>query len=147
MFKTLLKKQMLEIFKNFFYDSRKGKNRSKKGAILYIVFYALLMFGYLGGLFGFLAHSLANPLVSVDMGWLYFIIMGGNVNILSANSKKIINRYGERVYPVYVNEDNFEKQIVTEKGSYTYKAQRDKSLDALCVYLPKKYVDEQTHRA
>ncbi len=82
MFKTLLKKQMLEIFKNFFYDSRKGKNRSKKGAILYIVFYALLMFGYLGGLFGFLAHSLANPLVSSDMGWLYFIIMGGIALVL-----------------------------------------------------------------
>ena len=82
MFKTLLKKQFLEIFKGFFYDSKKGKNRSKKGAILYIVLYALLLVGYLGGLFGVLAHSLAYPLASAGMGWLYFLIMGGIALIL-----------------------------------------------------------------
>ncbi len=82
MFKTLMKKQMLEIFKGFFYDAKKGRNRSKKGAILYITLYALLLFGYLGGLFGVLAHSLAFPLVSANMGWLYFLIMGGIALVL-----------------------------------------------------------------
>ena len=82
MLKTLLKKQMLEIFRSFFYDARKGKNRTKKGAILYITFYALLMVGYLGGLFGFLAHSIAFPLANAGLGWLYFLIMGGIALIL-----------------------------------------------------------------
>lgn len=77
MFKTLMKKQMLEIFKGFFYDAKKGKKRSKKGAIIYILLYALLLFGYLGGMFGVLAHSLAAPLAGASMGWLYFLIMGG----------------------------------------------------------------------
>ena len=57
MFKTLLKKQLLEIGKAFFYDARKGRNRSKKGTILYIIFFFLLMFGYLGGLFGTIIAS------------------------------------------------------------------------------------------
>ncbi|MBP5163362.1 MAG: hypothetical protein ILP16_10370 [Spirochaetales bacterium] len=82
MLKTLLKKQMLEIFRSFFYDARKGRNRTKKGAILYIAFYALLMVGYLGGLFGFLAHSIVFPFVSAGLGWLYFLIMGGIALIL-----------------------------------------------------------------
>lgn len=82
MFKTLLKKQMLEIYKSFFYDAKKGRNRSKKGTILYIVFFVLLMFGYLGGLFGFLSYTLSAPLVSAEMGWLYFLIMGGIALVL-----------------------------------------------------------------
>ena len=77
MLKTLLKKQMLEINRSFFYDAKKGRNRSKKGTILYITFFVLLMFGYLGGLFGFLSYSLASPLAGAGMGWLYFLIMGG----------------------------------------------------------------------
>ena len=77
MFKTLLKKQLLEIGKAFFYDARKGRNRSKKGTILYIIFFFLLMFGYLGGLFGVVSHSLAAPLAGAGMGWLYFLILGG----------------------------------------------------------------------
>ena len=77
MFKTLLKKQLLEIGKAFFYDAKKGRNRTKRGTILYIIFFALLMFGYLGGLFGFLSHALAAPLAGAGMGWLYFLILGG----------------------------------------------------------------------
>ena len=82
MFKTLLKKQLLEIYKAFFYDARKGRNRSKTGTVLYIIFFVLLMFGYLGGLFGYLSHTLAAPLTSFDMGWLYFLILGGIALVL-----------------------------------------------------------------
>ena len=82
MFKTLLKKQLLEINKAFFYDARKGRNRTKKGTILYIIFFVLLMFGYLGGLFGFLSYSLASPLVGAGMGWFYFLILGGIALVL-----------------------------------------------------------------
>ena len=68
-----------------------------------------------------------------------FIVMGGNVNVLSTGAKQAINRFGDKVYPVYLNSESFERQIVTENGSYLYKAERDKELDRLCVYLPKKY--------
>ena len=71
-----------------------------------------------------------------------FIVMGGNVNILSTGAKQAINRFGEKVYPTYLNDDSYEQQIVTEKGSYVYKAERDKALDRLCVFVPKKYSDE-----
>ena len=101
MFKTLLKKQLLEINRSFFYDAKKGRNRSKKGTIAYITFYVLLMFGYLGGLFGFLAHSLAAPLVSVGMGWLYFLIMGGIAIVLGIFGS-VFSTYSS----VYMSKDN-----------------------------------------
>ncbi len=68
-----------------------------------------------------------------------FIVAGGNVNVLSTGAKQAINQYGDKVYPVYLNAESFERQIVTENGSYLYKAERDEQLDRLCVYLPKKY--------
>ena len=101
MFKTLLKKQLLEINRSFFYDAKKGRNRSKKGTIAYITFYVLLMFGYLGGLFGFLSHALAAPLVSVGMGWLYFLIMGGIAVVLGIFGS-VFSTYSS----VYMSKDN-----------------------------------------
>ena len=82
MLRTLLKKQFIEINKGFFFDSKKGKNRTKKGAILYILFYVLILVGLLGGLFSFLAYTLAGPLVSAGFGWLYFLIMMGIALVL-----------------------------------------------------------------
>ena len=101
MLKTLLKKQMLEINRSFFYDARKGRNRTKTGTILYIAFYVLLMVGYLGGLFGFLAHTLATPLVGVGMGWLYFLIMGGIAVVLGIFGS-VFSTYSS----LYMSKDN-----------------------------------------
>ena len=101
MLKTLLKKQMLEINRSFFYDSRKGRNRTKKGTILYITFYILLMVGYLGVLFGFLAHALATPLVSAGMGWFYFLIMGGIAVVLGIFGS-VFSTYSS----LYMSKDN-----------------------------------------
>lgn len=101
MLKTLLKKQMLEINRSFFYDARKGRNRSKKGAILYIIFFALLMVGYLGGLFGFLAHSIVFALTGSGLGWLYFLIMGGIALILGVFGS-VFSTYSS----LYMSKDN-----------------------------------------
>lgn len=101
MLKTLLKKQMLEINRSFFYDARKGRNRTKAGTILYIAFYILLMVGYLGTLFGFLAHTLATPLVGVGMGWLYFLIMGGIAVVLGIFGS-VFSTYSS----LYMSKDN-----------------------------------------
>ena len=101
MLKTLLKKQMLEINRSFFYDARKGRNRTKTGTILYIAFYVLLMVGYLGGLFGFLAHTLATPMVGAGMGWMYFLIMGGIAVVLGIFGS-VFSTYSS----LYMSKDN-----------------------------------------
>ena len=76
MLKTLLKKQMAEIFRNYFYDPKKNKMRSKGATIAYIALYALLMVGFLGGIFALMAVGLCGPLVEAGMGWLYYLLMG-----------------------------------------------------------------------
>ena len=76
MLKTLLKKQMAEIFRNYFYDPKKNKMRSRGATIAYIVLYALLMVGLLGGIFALMAVGLCGPLVEGGMGWLYYLLMG-----------------------------------------------------------------------
>ena len=49
MLKLLLKKQLMEVFRSYFYDAKKNKARSKGTTIAYIVMFVLLMVGVLGG--------------------------------------------------------------------------------------------------
>ena len=60
---TLLKKELYELNRSFFYDAKKGKMRSKGAAALYIALYALLVVGFLGGAFTLLAVNLGAALV------------------------------------------------------------------------------------
>ena len=76
MLKTLLKKQMAEIFRNYFYDPKKNKMRSRGATIAYMALYALLMVGLLGGMFALMAVGLCGPLVEGGMDWLYYLLMG-----------------------------------------------------------------------
>ena len=76
MVKTLLKKQFAEIFRNYFYDTKKNKARSKAGTVGYILFFVLIMVVLLGGTFAATASSLCAPLYEAGAGWLYFAIMG-----------------------------------------------------------------------
>lgn len=69
MLKTLLKKQMAEIFRNYFYDPKKNKMRSKSATIAYIALYVLLMVGLLGGMFALFA----NWFYAIALGGLYFL--------------------------------------------------------------------------
>lgn len=69
-------KQMAEIFRNYFYDPKKNKMRSRGATIAYIALYALLMVGLLGGMFALMAVGLCGPLVEGGMGWLYYLLMG-----------------------------------------------------------------------
>ena len=62
MLKILLKRQLYELNRSFFYDPKKGKSRSKFASAAFIVLYALLMVCVLGGMFAFCAYQLANPL-------------------------------------------------------------------------------------
>ena len=67
---------MAEIFRNYFYDPKKNKMRSRGATIAYIALYALLMVGLLGGMFALMAVGLCGPLVEGGMGWLYYLLMG-----------------------------------------------------------------------
>ena len=76
MLKTLLKKQMAEIFRNYFYDPKKNKMRSRGATIAYIALYVLLMAGVLGGMFALLAVGICAPMAAAGVGWLYYLVMG-----------------------------------------------------------------------
>ena len=43
MLKLLLKKQMMEIFRNYFYDPKKNRARSKAGIIGYLILFVIIM--------------------------------------------------------------------------------------------------------
>lgn len=73
MTKTLLKKQMLEVFAWVYQDKKNGKNRSKSGALGYAVLY-LGIFGVVGFIFYQVADMLA-PLIEIGYGWMFMALM------------------------------------------------------------------------
>ena len=74
MVKLLLKKQLTEIFRSYFYDAKKNKMRSKSATIGFIALYALLMVGLIGGMFAVFSLSLCGPLCAAGQDWLYFTL-------------------------------------------------------------------------
>ena len=72
MFHILLKKQMTEIFRAYFYDAKKNKKRSVFSTVLFFGFFIILMVGIVGGMFAYLADSLCKPFAMVNMKWLYY---------------------------------------------------------------------------
>ena len=101
MLKTLLKKQMAEIFRNYFYDPKKNKMRSKGATIAYIVLYALLMVGLLGGMFALMAVGLCGPLVEASMDWLYYLLIG-LIAVLLGTFGSVFSTYSS----LYLSKDN-----------------------------------------
>lgn len=101
MLKTLLKKQMAEIFRNYFYDPKKNKMRSKGATIAYIALYALLMVGLLGGIFALMAVGLCGPLVEGGMDWLYYLLMG-LIAVLLGTFGSVFSTYSS----LYLSKDN-----------------------------------------
>lgn len=75
MTKALFKKQMMEVFSWTYMDRKSGKNRSKKGIITYALLY-LFVFGFLAVSFFTVSSTLCKPLKEVNLGWLYFAVMG-----------------------------------------------------------------------
>ena len=77
MVNVLLKKQLFEIFRSYFYDAKKNRPRSRASTILFFLLYAVLMIGFVGGMFVLLAWSICQPLVASGMGWLCFTLFAG----------------------------------------------------------------------
>ena len=101
MLKTLVKKQLAEVFKRYFYDAKKNKMRSKWAVAAWFVFFFVIMAGLLGGAFSFLAMTLCKGLASAGMGWLYFLLMSGIAIALGAFGS-VFNTYSS----LYLSKDN-----------------------------------------
>ena len=101
MLKTLLKKQMAEIFRNYFYDPKKNKMRSKGATAMYIALYVLLMAGVLGGMFALLAVGICAPMAAAGVGWLYYLVMGLIAVLLGAFGS-VFSTYSS----LYLSKDN-----------------------------------------
>lgn len=101
MLKVLLKKQLAEIFRSYFYDAKKNKARSKAAVIGYIILFAAVMLGLLGGIFTFLSASICGAMSAVGMDWLYFALMGLLAVLLGAFGS-VFNTYSG----LYLAKDN-----------------------------------------
>ena len=101
MLKVLLKKQIAEVFRSYFYDAKKNRMRSKKAIAAWIIFFLVVMIGLLGGIFTGLSLSVCETLAQLDMGWLYFLLMGGIAVMLGAFGS-VFNTYSG----LYLAKDN-----------------------------------------
>ena len=101
MLKVLLQKQLAEIFRTYFYNAKTNKARSRGATIAYLVGFALLMVGLLGGIFAYLSVSLFGALSAVGMDWLFFALMGLLAVFLGAFGS-VFNTYSS----LYLAKDN-----------------------------------------
>ena len=101
MLKLLLKKQLTEIFRNYFYNPKKNRARSKAGIIGYLILFVIIMVGVLGGMFTALSLALCAPLSAAGMDWLYFALMG-LLAILLGTFGSVFNTYS----CLYLSRDN-----------------------------------------
>lgn len=101
MLSVLLKKQMTEIFRGYFYDAKKNKSRSKAGTAAYLVLFVGVMVGLLGGMFTYLSLSICGALTAAGMDWLYFALMG-MLAVLLGVFGSVFNTYSS----LYLSKDN-----------------------------------------
>lgn len=71
MLKILLKKQMTEAFRGFFYDAKNNRARSHNVTAIFILLYAFVLIGMVGGGLAFFGVQLAPAMASVDLLWFY----------------------------------------------------------------------------
>ena len=100
MFKTLLKKQLLELNASFFQNNKTGTKRSKSSSIAIIVAFSLVCV-YLCVMFFMMANDMCKNLFEANFGWLYFAIMFG-IGILLGVFGSVFNTYNS----VYGAKDN-----------------------------------------
>lgn len=101
MLKVLLKKQLAEGFKSYFYDAKKNRMRSKWAIAGWIVFFVVIMVGGLGGMFTFLSLTMCGGFAAAGMSWLYFLLMVGLAILLGAFGS-VFNTYAG----LYLAKDN-----------------------------------------
>ncbi len=101
MLKVLLKKQLSEIFRGYFYNPKTNKAKSKGATVGSLIAFGLLMFGLLGGIFTGLAVSLCGPLIAAGLGWMYFALLA-LLSIALGTFGSVFNTYAG----LYLAKDN-----------------------------------------
>ena len=97
----LVKKQLSEVFKSYFYNAKKNRMRSKWAIAGFFAFFIVVMVGFLGGIFTMLARNLCAPLTAAGLGWMYFLLMSGVAIFLGAFGS-VFNTYAG----LYLSKDN-----------------------------------------
>lgn len=100
MIKVLLKKQLGEIFKAYFFDMKKNKARSKVSTALYFLLFAVLMLIIMTSVFGSLAYVL-SPIITLGFGWLYFAMIS-LISVLFGVFGSVFSTY----QGLYLSKDN-----------------------------------------
>ena len=75
MTKTLIKKQLMEVFSWIYQDKRTGKKRSSNRSIGFAAMYVLVLCFLSFSMYGML-RPMCSSLVAENMGWMYITIMG-----------------------------------------------------------------------
>lgn len=101
MLKALIRKQMMEVFRMYFYDSKKKRGRSAGKVLFSFALFAFLMVIVMGGIFTGLSLLLCKPLSAAGMPWLYFTIMG-MISVLFGAFGSVFNTYSA----LYLSKDN-----------------------------------------
>lgn len=106
MFKTLIKKQFLELNQSYFQDRKKGKRRTNEGIAAYVVLF-LFIFGIVGFLFYSISTALADAFIIEgfmapnNREWLYFAMLAFLAVILGTFGS-VFNTYAG----LYLSKDN-----------------------------------------
>jgi len=72
MFCLLVKKQLFEIFRSWFFNAKKNEARSKIGTVCMALLFTALIVGLLGGLSVSVSVYLCKPLFDAGLSWMYF---------------------------------------------------------------------------
>ncbi len=76
MFGILLKKQLAELFRAYYFNPKKNKARSNKGVIgMFVLFFFVMVTG-IGGMFTGLSIMICPAMIAADMEWLFFCLLG-----------------------------------------------------------------------
>ena len=101
MLKILVKKQLAEIFRSYFYDAKKNKKRSAAATVMFFVFFVLLMVGLLGGIFTAMSLTMCKTLVPLGLGWVYYALIALLATLLGTFGS-VFNTYAG----LYLAKDN-----------------------------------------
>ena len=70
MLKLLVRNQLMDVFRGFFYDAKKHQARDPGSIVILVLLFLLVMCGLLGGMFAVLSLSLCSPLAEQGLAWL-----------------------------------------------------------------------------
>lgn len=101
MLKILVKKQLYEIFKGYFYNAKKNCMRSGFAVACWFIFFIAIMVLLLGGIFGVMAFGLCLTLTELGLDWMYFLFMG-LITVLLGTFGSVFNTFAG----LYLSKDN-----------------------------------------